>query len=114
MQIPSGLREELNARLRQSGYSGLVGLSEWLSVLGYKIGKSAIHRYSVELKAQDRAHQTDATGRRGDLSNLTTSDMLFELGMLRVREHQIIKRLADIGYIGQLNLQHKSEQPCTP
>lgn len=101
MQIPPGLREELNARLRQSGYSGLVELSEWLSRQGYKIGKSAVHRYSVELKAQDRAYEISTAGGRGDISKLTTSDMLIELGRLRVREHQIIKRLADIGYIRQ-------------
>lgn len=98
MQIPSNLREELNRRLRDSGYSGFVALSEWLKWLGHDIGKSAIHRYSAGLKEQDRAYGAFATGFQANTSDNTPSEILLELGALRVREHDLLKRLEEISH----------------
>ncbi|WP_110968489.1 phage protein Gp27 family protein [Pseudomonas huaxiensis] len=97
MLLPTGLREQLNTRLRKTDYSGLVELANWLSQQGHKVGKSAVHRYSVELKARDQAAEIAAQYWRREISHLTTSDMLTELGMLRIREHQIIEQLLAIG-----------------
>lgn len=95
-QIPLNLRDELDGRLRNSGYSGLVALSDWLKGLGYEVGKSAVHRYSVELRARDRAIAAGVRGMRSDISNYTTTDILAELGALRVREHRLVRRLEEV------------------
>lgn len=95
-QLPVRLRDELNSRLRCSGYSGLVALSGWLKGLGYEIGKSAVHRYSIELRAEDQASMIGVRGLRDDTSNYTISEILAELGALRVREHRLIMQLVEV------------------
>lgn len=43
--LPESLKQELDSRLIQSGFSGYEALSEWLKTHGFTISKSALHRY---------------------------------------------------------------------
>lgn len=51
--LTNDVKEELHFRLRTSNYSGFIELETWLRSLGYKTSKSAIHRYSQNLKELD-------------------------------------------------------------
>lgn len=101
-KLDDGLKKQVDKRLRASVYGNLVALSLWLSEThGIKIRKSALGRYSKELQAKDRAETLAAKDLRGSLADRQPIDLLIELGTLRIREHRIIKRLEQIGYIGQ-------------
>ncbi|WP_165664404.1 phage protein Gp27 family protein [Metapseudomonas otitidis] len=98
--LPQDVRDELDKRLRESGYGELVALSHWLKEThGMFIGKSALGQYSSGLKAKDKAATMIAKDMREDLSDRETVDLLLELGALRVKEHRILRRLEEIGYI---------------
>ncbi len=47
-QLPKDLLEELDARLRATGFGELVQHAEWLKSLGHDIGKSALGEYSLK------------------------------------------------------------------
>ncbi|MDF9393855.1 MULTISPECIES: phage protein Gp27 family protein [Methylococcus] len=51
-KLPREIREELNARLVESGFGGYAGLSEWLASQGYSIGTSALHRHGADFKEE--------------------------------------------------------------
>lgn len=98
--LPEEVKAELNSRLRANGYSDLVAMTEWLTKEhGCKTSKTALGRYSYDLKTKDNASSMIAQEMHGDISNRQAIDLLVELGALRIKEHRIIKRLEDIGYI---------------
>ena len=97
-QMPKELRSQLDERLRETGYSNLMEHAEWLQEQGVNASKSAVGRYSVELKTKDRAATSIARGMREDLSDREAVDLLMELGALRVKEKRILDRLQEIGY----------------
>jgi hypothetical protein len=45
LNLPLAVQEEIAARLRQNGYGNYIALAEELQRRGYKISKSALHRY---------------------------------------------------------------------
>lgn len=99
-QLPKDVRNELDQKLRDSGYADLVALSQWLKQThGTFIGKSALGQYSLNLKAKDKAATVIARDMQEDLGDRETVDLLLELGALRVKEHRILRRLEEIGYI---------------
>lgn len=49
--LPEAVKDELNQKLVESGFGGLVALSDWLAAQGYEISKSSIGVYSKGLKA---------------------------------------------------------------
>jgi hypothetical protein len=49
--LPESVLTELNQRLIANGFSGYVGLAEWLTEQGYQIRKSAVHRHGSALQA---------------------------------------------------------------
>jgi hypothetical protein len=51
VQLPAEVRAELDARLIAGGFSGYEALAEWLSMAGYSLSKSALHRYGSDLEA---------------------------------------------------------------
>ena len=57
--LPAELRDELNARLVQSGFGGYEALSAWLQQQGYEISKSAVHRYGQALESEYAAAMAD-------------------------------------------------------
>lgn len=94
------LREEIDKRLRESGYGNLIGLCQWLSEThGIKISKTSMGVYSKDRKIKDRTANLIDKEAGGSLAGKQTVDLLVELGTLRVREHRIMKRLEQIGFI---------------
>jgi len=49
-QLPGPTLQELQSRLIENNFSNFVELSLWLKGEGHNISKSAIHRYSQEMK----------------------------------------------------------------
>lgn len=94
------IKKEVDQRLRATAYGELIALAAWLSTAhGVQVSKSALGRYSQELKAKDRASVLVARDMRDSLTDRQAIDLLVELGSLRVREHRILKKLEQIGYI---------------
>ncbi|TBW58545.1 DUF3486 family protein [Marinobacter halodurans] len=50
--LPQDLREELNERLVSTGFQGYDGLTQWLEERGYKLSRSAVHRYGQDLQEE--------------------------------------------------------------
>jgi len=48
--LPKEVREALNERLVETGFSGYEELSAWLEDNGHQISRSAVHRYGQELE----------------------------------------------------------------
>ena len=97
---PEHIRNELNERLRANAYSGMIELSEWLQSQGVQASKSAVHRYSSDLKAKDRASDILVKAVKGSESESNeTLDLMMELATLRMREHKILTRLEELGRI---------------
>ncbi len=57
--LPPELRDQLNARLVQSGFGGYEALSAWLQAQGFEISKSAVHRYGQALESEYAAAMAD-------------------------------------------------------
>lgn len=57
--LPQEVRDELNARLVQSGFGGYEDLAEWLRGQGFQISRSAVHRYGQDLEAEYEAAMGD-------------------------------------------------------
>jgi hypothetical protein len=53
--LPEEIRQELEQKLIQGGFSGYVALAEWLRSLGYEISKSSVHRYGKNFEDRLRA-----------------------------------------------------------
>ena len=53
--LPTEIRDALNARLVQQGFGGYSELAGWLDEQGYRLSRSAIHRYGTELEAEYEA-----------------------------------------------------------
>lgn len=49
-RLPPELRDELDRRLIEGGFSDYSGLTEWLAGNGYEIGRSAVHRHGSQLE----------------------------------------------------------------
>lgn len=99
-QLSDENRGELDKKLRASGYGDLVELAAWLeTTLGVKSSKSALGRYALDLKTKDRATSMIARDMRDDLTSREAVDLMVELGALRVKEHRILKRLEEIGFM---------------
>jgi len=58
--LPEAIREDLNRRLVQGGFSGYEALSEWLQGEGYQISRSAVHRYGAALEEEFSDAMADA------------------------------------------------------
>ncbi|NMZ13980.1 DUF3486 family protein [Pseudomonas proteolytica] len=96
------LRRDIDERLRNSGYGDLVAICQWLSEThGVKISKTSMGVYSKDRKTKDRAADLMTVDVRGGLADRQAIDLLAELGALRIREHRIINRLEEIGFIGK-------------
>lgn len=99
--LPKPVLEELHERLRHVAYGGFVEHSAWLEQQGYIVSKSAIHRYAQELKARDSVMEKavsliNVPG--GDVADRGEAvELLVELGMMRMREAEIIARLTQLG-----------------
>lgn len=48
--LPAPMREALERKLVEGGFSGYVALQDWLRAQGFDIGKSSLHRYGSRLE----------------------------------------------------------------
>lgn len=59
-KLPPELRDELKDRLVSNGFSDYEGLADWLESKGWKISKSALHRFGSDLEAAFNEATQDA------------------------------------------------------
>lgn len=57
--LPPELRDELNAKLVANGFQKYEPLEDWLNERGWKIGKSALHRYGQDLQEDFESAMAD-------------------------------------------------------
>ena len=50
--LPQELRDELNERLVTNGFQGYEALTKWLEENGFKLSRSAVHRYGSALQEE--------------------------------------------------------------
>lgn len=50
--LPQELRDELNERLVSNGFQDYEGLTQWLEENGFKLSRSAVHRYGSGLQQE--------------------------------------------------------------
>lgn len=99
LNLPEGVRQELDARLRANGYSGFVSISQWLArEHGQNIGKTTLANYGRALLKVDVNTALRPGLLRDQLAASTKSDrtlneLLIELGRIRVREHEILTQI---------------------
>lgn len=101
LKLPIHVRSELEQRLAENGYSGYVALEEWLAGLGYVVGKSSLHRYGTRLRAYDAKQGKLVAGvleeRTPAREQRARDTILRELGLLRVREKNLMDQLVELG-----------------
>lgn len=130
--LPQETREELNARLVGSGFQGYAGLAKWLEGQGFKVSRSAVHRYGQDLqqdfeeamgdvrKTQELARamvseQDDESGVLIDATARIVQDQLLRISIaMRKAEHEpekAAKHLASVtkalSEVGRLSLAQK-------
>ncbi|MDB1109722.1 MULTISPECIES: DUF3486 family protein [Pseudomonas] len=130
--LPTEVREELNARLVGNGFQGYAGLAKWLEERGFKVSRSSVHRYGQDLqqdfeeamgdvrKTQELARamvseQEDESGALIDATARIVQDQLLRISIeMRKAEHEpekAAKHLASVtkalSQIGRLSLVQK-------
>ncbi|WP_325950199.1 DUF3486 family protein [Pseudomonas putida] len=130
--LPTEVREELNARLVGNGFQGYAGLAKWLEEHGFKVSRSSVHRYGQDLqqdfeeamgdvrKTQELARamvseQEDESGALIDATARIVQDQLLRISIaMRNAEHEpekAAKHLASVtkalSQVGRLSLTQK-------
>ena len=97
-RLPPQQRIQLDQRLIAAGFGGYAELTEWLNRQGYRISKSALNRYGVELEHREREL---ALARAGEQAALFAGLAQEEDGvsatsrLLRLVQTQIMMMLAN-------------------
>jgi len=103
-KLPSDLKNELDNKIRNTGYSECIETAEWLGSKGIDTSKSSVHRYIKRLKGKDDviANLSGALGTSDDVSldKKDVLELLLELGALKVKESAIINKLNALGIAG--------------
>ncbi len=100
--LPLETRKALDRRLIKAGYGKLLENVAWLETKGYKVTKSALGRYSLELKASRQVAEKLAISLNSPVLESGQGeayDLIMDLGAMRVREKRVLDRLAEIGMI---------------
>ncbi|WP_421864364.1 DUF3486 family protein [Marinobacter adhaerens] len=125
--LPQDLREELNERLVNTGFQDYDGLTDWLEERGFKLSRSAVHRYgrglqeefeeamgdvrkTTELARAMTAENDDESGHLIDATARIVQDQLLRITIaMRKAEHEpekaakhlssVTRALADIGRV---------------
>lgn len=88
--LPLDIKIEVKRRLRE-GRQAQLDITEWLNKLGYPITKSALNRYAINLRNEDKHLGLDR-----EFLALKGSDIvaLFEeLSHLKLREAEILEQI---------------------
>ncbi|MEL7170786.1 MAG: DUF3486 family protein [Bacteroidota bacterium] len=78
LDLPTGVKEELDRRLVAGGFQDYSGLAAWLAEQGYELSRSAVHRYGKTFEER--------------------------LGALRVASEQakiVVREMGDTGEMGE-------------
>ena len=97
--LPADIRLQLHKRLVDSNFSGYEELSNWLLTLGYSIGKSSLHRYSIvnELKIRSSILVLDTYSEGTNNSSLDIRMRCLELssGFVTDGNFELLTKKAD-------------------
>jgi hypothetical protein len=63
-RLPLKVRRQLDQRLIAGGFGGYDALTKWLNGRGYRISKSALNRYGVELEHRERELALASAGKQ--------------------------------------------------
>jgi 2,4-dienoyl-CoA reductase-like NADH-dependent reductase (Old Yellow Enzyme family) len=100
--LPQDLREELNERLVNTGFQDYDGLTDWLEERGFKLSRSAVHRYGRGLQ-EEFEEAMDATARivQDQLLRITIAMRKAEHEPEKAAKHlsSVTRALADIGRV---------------
>ena len=97
--LPKDVVLELNDVIRQHEYGDHESNVAWLKQKGFQVSRSAMHRYTAELKARDGFDGSAGSFKlTADLmakdSNL---DLLYqELGQIEFRKQEILERIREL------------------
>jgi hypothetical protein len=126
-ELPQELRDELNQKLVSSGFQDYQGLTDWLLGNGFKLSRSAVHRYGAALQEEFdeamgdvrkttemaramTAENDDESGHLIDATARIVQDQLLRITIaMRKAEHEpevaakhlssVTRALADIGRV---------------
>ncbi len=96
-RLPLKVRQQLDQRLIANGFSDYAGLTRWLMRKGYRISKSALNRYGVELEHRQRELALASAGEQAAVfANLAEKDSVSTMrGLLRLVQTQLMMMLAN-------------------
>lgn len=107
-KLPKDVKQELDARIRESHYCLQTEHANWLLSKGHSTSKSAMNRYSRALMKADNVQtnssvELSATAAT-DRGHLTPREqILMQLGELRLQENELIQQLLNVsGQDGQI------------
>src|SRR5258708_32952676 len=63
-RLPRRVRQRLDQRLIAGGFGGYVELTQWLNDQGYRVSKSALNRYGIDLEHRERELALATAGRQ--------------------------------------------------
>lgn len=93
---------ELHSRVRNARYGEHDGMVDWLKSLGYTVSRSAMARYSSELKKRDGYEGTAGSFTLHTAINdapdhdLNLANLYKELGEVEYRKVKILERIREI------------------
>jgi len=96
-RLPLKVREQLDQRLIAGGFSGYAELTQWLMRKGYRISKSALNRYGVELEHRQRELALASAGEQAAVfASLAANDSSSTMrGLLRLVQTQVMMMLTN-------------------
>lgn len=81
--LPGHVREDLDAKLLEGGFSGYVQLQDWLRAQGYDISKSSLHRYGSRL--EEKIAKLKMSAERAEALVKASPDMADHMGQATMR-----------------------------
>ncbi len=95
-RLPLKVRQQLDQRLIAGGFGGYAQLTQWLNRKGYRISKSALNRYGVELEHRERELALASAGEQAAVfANLAEQDSVATVrGLLRLVQTETMMMLA--------------------
>jgi len=103
-RLPLKVRRQLDQRLIAGGFGGYAALTKWLNRRGYRISKSALNRYGVELEHRERELALASAGKQAAVfAGLAQEDGASTTrGLLRLVQTETMMMLAN--HEGELNV----------
>ncbi len=94
--LPDDVRANLDARLIQSGFSGYVELSEWLTSQGFEIKKSALHAYGSNFEERVNALKVATQQARAIVEQSPDDEGAMSEALMRLVQEKIFSILLEL------------------